>query len=76
VAIKRKQVIKSFIKEKEVASIQLDPLRETSDIDTVIMAGIRCPNLRGLPYLSKRPLQPEAKLPQKTHATCKGKERV
>ena len=28
------KVIKSFIKEKEVASIQLDPLRETSDIDT------------------------------------------
>jgi hypothetical protein len=28
------KVVKSFIKNKEVASIQLDPLRETSDIDT------------------------------------------
>ena len=28
------KVVKTFIKEKEVASIQLDPLRETADIDT------------------------------------------
>ena len=27
------KVIKTFIKEKEVASIKLDPLRETADID-------------------------------------------
>src|SRR6185503_567475 len=29
------KVVKSFIKDKEVASIKLDPLRETSDIDSV-----------------------------------------
>ncbi len=28
------KVVKTFVKNKEVASIQLDPLRETSDIDT------------------------------------------
>jgi hypothetical protein len=28
-----KQVVKSFMKDKEVASIQLDPMRETADID-------------------------------------------
>ena len=28
-----KKVIKSFVKEKEVASIKLDPMRETADID-------------------------------------------
>ena len=31
--LNEKKVIKSFVKEKEVASIKLDPLRETADID-------------------------------------------
>jgi hypothetical protein len=31
--LNEKQVIKSFIKDKEVASIKLDPLRETADIN-------------------------------------------
>jgi hypothetical protein len=31
--LNEKKVVKSFIKEKEVASIKLDPLRETADID-------------------------------------------
>jgi len=31
--LNEKQVVKSFMKDKEVASIQLDPLRETADID-------------------------------------------
>lgn len=32
--LNEKNVVKTFIKDKEVASIQLDPLRETADIDT------------------------------------------
>ncbi|HQR01919.1 MAG TPA: M1 family peptidase, partial [Ferruginibacter sp.] len=28
------KVIKTFMKDKEVASIQIDPMRETADIDT------------------------------------------
>jgi hypothetical protein len=31
--LNEKKVIKSFVKEKEVASIKLDPMRETADID-------------------------------------------
>jgi len=31
--LNEKKVVKSFVKEKEVASIKLDPLRETADID-------------------------------------------
>ena len=31
--LNEKQVVKSFMKDKEVASIKLDPLRETADID-------------------------------------------
>ena len=31
--LNEKSVVKTFIKSKEVASIQLDPLRETADID-------------------------------------------
>ena len=31
--LNEKQVVKSFMKDKEVASIQLDPFRETADID-------------------------------------------
>jgi len=32
--LNEKKVVKTFVKTKEVASIQLDPLRETADIDT------------------------------------------
>ncbi len=31
--LNEKKVVKSFVKEKEVASIKLDPMRETADID-------------------------------------------
>ncbi len=31
--LNEKQVVKSFMKDKEVASIQIDPMRETADID-------------------------------------------
>lgn len=31
--LNEKKVVKTFVKDKEVASIKLDPMRETADID-------------------------------------------
>ena len=51
------KVVKTFVKDKEVASIKLDPMRETADIDESNNSWPRVPELTKLQIFKARQQQ-------------------